>query len=149
MNVSSVGAAQVPAYFMTALGEYGVKEIPGPAHAPRILEYLRTCSIGPQGGDETPWCSAFCNWCMVHSSYRGTASAAARSWLAWGTRVTVPYVGAVTVLSRHDPKNPNAGHVGFFVRREGTNVWLLSGNQSNSVCIEPYPIARILEFRGA
>ena len=146
VNVSGV-AATVPAYFITALGEYGVKEIAGTGTNPRIAEYLKTCNVPPQGGDETPWCSAFVNWCMVRSGYRGTGSAAARSWLTWGSKVLVPQVGTVTVLWRDDPKS-GKGHVGLYVRREDAQVWLLSGNQMNQVCISPYPVNRILDFRG-
>jgi hypothetical protein len=53
----------------------------------------------------------------------------------------------VTVLWRDDPKS-GKGHVGFYVRREGQNVWLLSGNQMNQVCVSQYPVNRILDLRG-
>jgi uncharacterized protein (TIGR02594 family) len=133
-NVSTSGAQAVPAYFLTALGEYGVKEVTGSGTNVRIAEYLRTCNVPPQGADETPWCSAFINWCMVHSGFRGTASAAARSWLTWGNKVHMPTMGTVTVLWRDDPKS-GKGHVGFYVRREGQNV-------------SQYPVNRILDLRG-
>lgn len=140
--------APIPIWMATALGEYGVAEIPGPKSNPKIAEYLRTTQIPAEGqNDETPWCAAFVGWCLVQSGFPSTGSAAARSYLAYGKRITQPTMGAITVLWRESPAS-GKGHVAFFVRRDGTNVWLLGGNQQNGVCVERYPAARILDFRG-
>ena len=56
-----------------AVGQLGVKEIPGPKHHPKVLEYLSGCmrdgvAIGKWlQTDETPWCAAFACWCAHHS----------------------------------------------------------------------------------
>lgn len=149
MTVASNAATHmgVPIWFVAALGEYGTAEVAGAASNPKITQYLRTTSLPAEGlDDETPWCSAFVNWCMVQSGHKGTGSAAARSWLTWGKRVTVPQIGTVTVLWRETPSS-GKGHVAFFVRRDGHHVWLLSGNQGNRVSIERYPAVRVLDFR--
>jgi uncharacterized protein (TIGR02594 family) len=139
--------AQVPVYLLTALGEYGQAEIPGSKSNPRITEYLASTNLPASGRqDETPWCSAFVNWCMLQSGYRGTRSAAARSWLQWGHKVPAPKLGTIVVLWRDDPSSTK-GHVGIFIRKEGASLWLLSGNQGNQVSIENYPLARVLDYR--
>jgi hypothetical protein len=63
-----------------ARGEFGQKDYPGPRHNPRVVEYLNSTSL-QANDDETSWCSAFVNWCMVKARQRGTNNAAARSWL--------------------------------------------------------------------
>src|SRR5262245_20844734 len=67
-----------------ALQEIGVKEYTGAADNPRIVEYLTSTTLGSveRSNDETPWCSAFVNWCVAKSGYEGTDSAWAKSWLA-------------------------------------------------------------------
>jgi len=139
-------ASQVPPWFLTALSEYGQKEIAGKASNPRITEYLRSTSLATGAGDETPWCSAFTNWCMLNTGVRGTHSAAARSWLTYGRKLTVPTIGCIAVLWRDDPDSTK-GHVGFYVTKRAGDVYLLSGNQGNQVSIAPYPEARVLDYR--
>lgn len=149
MTVAANAATHVgvPIPFVVALGEYGVAEIIGSGTNPRINTYLRTTSLPAEGlTDETPWCSAFVNWAVTQSGARGTGSAAARSWLTWGKKVAVPQLGTIAVLWRDLPTS-SKGHVAFFVRRDGANIWLLGGNQGNRVEISKYPAARVLDFR--
>lgn len=126
-----------------AVAQIGIQEFPGPASNPRIVEYQKTTGAGKD--DEIPWCSSFVNWCVSQAGLHGTRSAAARSWLSWGTSLDKPRPGCVVVLSRG--KNPQKGHVGFYVRSSGAFVELLGGNQSNSVKIQSYPKSRVLAFR--
>ena len=77
-----------------------------------------------------------------------TGRANARSWLGWGRGTYEPKVGDVVVLWRKSPESA-AGHVGFFVRKEGSQLWLLGGNQRNSVSIQPYDEDRLLGYRTA
>jgi hypothetical protein len=39
------------------------------------------------------------------------------------------------------------GHVGFFLRRDGTDVWLLGGNQGDAVCEKPFKAADVRGYR--
>ncbi len=146
-NAPTLYSAPIPPWVAVALGEYGITELVGTASNPRIKEYLRSTKL-PETYvvDDTPWCSAFINWCMVQSGFKGTGLANARSWLAWGKRLTVPTMGAVAVLWRESPASAK-GHVAFFIRRDGAHMWLLSGNQQNKVCIDRYPTSQLLEFR--
>lgn len=135
-----------------ALAELGVSEIPGSRHNPRVLEYLRSTTLGADMAalDETAWCSAFANWCIQRAGLQGTGSAWARSWLQWGEAAPLQELrlGAIVVLSRGDM----AGHVGFLHRLELRSdgpplLHLLGGNQGNAVKVSPYPANQLLGIR--
>lgn len=118
-------------------------EIPGPDANPTILKYWQAVRHHrPTEGDETPWCAAFVNWCLAQAGYDGTWHPGARSFARnWGVRVGTPVWGCITVLSNEqgvDPQGTWAGHVGFFVRQQGDSVFLLGGNQGNTVNISRY-----------
>lgn len=135
-------AAPTPAgmsWMDIATAELGIHEdaLPG-QHTPRILEYHKTTTL-KASTDETPWCSSFVNWVMIRAGHKGTNSAAARSWLEWGTKLTSPREGAVTVLKRKTAGTDSATgsssgfHVAFYVSSSATHVRLLGGNQSDQV----------------
>lgn len=127
-----------------ALGERGVLETPGAGDNPRVVEYLRTTTLplALASEDETPWCSAFVNWCMTRAGVKGTGSAAARSWLSWGHPLEEPRRGCVAVLSRD-----GGGHVGFYLRTVGSQIHLFGGNQNNMVGVRAYDRSRLLGYR--
>lgn len=130
-----------------ALQEYGTREVPGPGSNARIVEYLRVVGLGPS--DETPWCSAFANWCMTQAGISGTGSGLARSWLMWSQAnqcLAAPVWGCVTVLWR-EKRDGIKGHVGFYMGRRASKILLLGGNQGNRVCCSEYPVERVLGYR--
>jgi uncharacterized protein (TIGR02594 family) len=128
-----------------ARGELGVKERPGSGNNPRVVEYLNSTDLDSDSAssDETPWCSAFVNWCVERSGNEGTNSAWARSWLDWGRRTEEPVPGCIVVFSR----GANSGHVAFYVSRDGDSIRVLGGNQSDQVCEASYPKSRLLGYR--
>jgi uncharacterized protein (TIGR02594 family) len=156
--VRGVDAAQVNLalndcpWMRVAIGELGQREVPGVnANNPRIVAYHS--SVGLNEGDETPWCSAFANWCMTRVGVTGSGSAWARSWLQWGCALsaTYPVFGAVVVFSRGlDLAN---GHVAFLVGTSKDHFMMLGGNQSSpfaptgEVCVKSYLKSRILGVR--
>lgn len=144
--VASAPPVEEPAWLKTARAEIGIREFPGPEHNPRILEYFKTCTYKATT-DETPWCSAFVNWCISRSGIEGTNSAAARSWKNWGQGLSAPEPGCLVVFDRSDPNNAQAAHVAFYLETRGTGILVLGGNQSNSVCIASYPADRLLGYR--
>jgi uncharacterized protein (TIGR02594 family) len=132
--------------------EQGVTELTGRRQNERILEYLRSTEIDKDLAeqDETPWCSAFANWCVEAAGYAGTDSAWAKSWLEWGKPAEGdPPRGAVVVLTR----GQDSGHVGFLDRIEKdaqgkpVTFYLLGGNQSDKVKVSGYPAANLLGIR--
>ena len=105
----------IPKWLQIAREELGQAEIPGPKSNPRIVEYLKSTDLGPPDDqqDETPWCSAFVNWCIKQAGLKGTNSAAAASWRHWGVELEDGRLGCVVVMTR-----PGGNHVGFY---EGEN----------------------------
>lgn len=127
-----------------ALGEVGVKEFPGNADNPRIVEYLHSTNLPApsRNNDETYWCSAFVNWCVERAGYEGTDSAWARSWLNWGKKIDTPRKGCIVVFKRD-----SGGHVGFYMGETETTIKVLGGNQSNEVNISGYRKSNLLGYR--
>ena len=123
--------------------ELGQKEIAGDADNPRIIEYHSATTLKATD-DEVPWCSSFVNWCMRKAGLVGTGSAAARSWLTWGVDGVLEY-GEVAVISRGS--NPEQGHVAFLLDMNKDWVWLLGGNQHDSVSVSRFPRASLLDCR--
>lgn len=134
-----------------AEAEKGVSQMAGNEHNPRILDYLRTTTVDKSAAsrDETSWCSAFVNWCLVQAGYETTQSALARSWLGWGQEIKTPGRGCIVVLRREKI----FGHVGFFLEATGTHLKLLGGNQTNpetgrsEVCEKFFPKADVMGYR--
>lgn len=135
-----------PAHWLhVALDELllGVHEVAGPASNPRIALYLDT--VGLAADDETPWCSAFVNWCLREVGETGTGRPNARSFLTWGQPCEAE-PGAVCVLWRGSPGGWQ-GHVAFLLGQSNNSVYLLGGNQSDSVNVATYPLDRVLGYR--
>ena len=124
-----------PPWLTIAKHEIGQKEEEGPRSNPKILEYF-TATTFKTREDETPWCSAFANWCMKKAGIAGTKSAAAISWTHWGKPLCAA-PGAITVI--HNPKaagsrlTASGYHVGFLIEESHSHYRLLGGNQSNQV----------------
>jgi uncharacterized protein (TIGR02594 family) len=134
-------------WFKIAQHELGVTEVPGPGDNPRIVEYLKSTTLGSPDNrnDETPWCSAFANWCMEQAGIKGTNSAWARSWLNWGREPTDEEwgEGIIVILER----GANSGHVGFLDDWDDNRVRLLGGNQGDKVGYAWFPMDRVLGYR--
>lgn len=123
---------KAPPWMEVALREQGVEEW-SPGDNPRIIEYL--ASVGVRGGDETSWCAAFVNWCIMRSGFRGHGTGLAGRWISYG-RGIAPAYGCIVVLQ---PLSAGAsGHVGFLHAMDQANVWLLSGNSANRVRLSAY-----------
>lgn len=120
--------------------EVGVKEFVGIADNPRIVEYHGTTSLRATE-DEIPWCSSFVNWVMVKAGYPGTKSAAARSWLKYGQRITEPVPGCIVVMTRN-----GGGHVGFYESTQHGHIRVLGGNQDDAVNVKPFRPNRIIAY---
>lgn len=126
-----------------ARAEEGIHEDAAPGcHTQRIIEYHATTTLRATT-DEVAWCSSFVNWVLQQAGYRGTNSAAAKSWLKWGTELKEPRVGAITVTKKKGADVANGSTSGFHVAfywgsSSGTRFMLLGGNQGNAVRIREY-----------
>ena len=128
-----------------AAAEVGVRTLPPGQSNPRITEYHANTNIHGYD-DKASWCSSFVNWSLTQVGILGTGSALARSWLEWGRALERPHPGCIAVLSREDP-NGWKGHVGFFVRCDAENIYLLGGNQLGEVREHSYPLQTVLGYR--
>jgi uncharacterized protein (TIGR02594 family) len=134
----------------------GTGEVSGSTANPMILAMLKLDSDWPED-DSVPWCSAFMNYIAWLCRLPRSKSLRARSWLMVGRPVLgpamVPEIGDVVILKRGHGKQPGPeivdapGHVGFFAGMDGDNVLILGGNQSDTVKVSTYPVARILGIR--
>jgi len=132
--------------FEIALSQYGIKEIAGDVHNPVIVNYFNCIGHKWVTDDETAWCAAFVNYCLVDSGHEGTGKLNARSFLDFGTETNSPEPGDIVVLWRGAP-NSWKGHVGFYVNEMAGKINILGGNQSNRVCISAYPKIQLLSYR--
>jgi len=129
----------------TARTELGVKETPGAAATPRIVEYAKHTTLRATS-DEVPWCSSFANFVTDTSGFKGTGLANARSWLKWGVPIDKPVLGCVVVLKRGAPPS---GHVAFCDHEDISNgiVRVIGGNQGDAVKVSRFPVADVLGYR--
>jgi uncharacterized protein (TIGR02594 family) len=132
-----------------ALQEMGVREVRGPEHNPRIIEYHQAVS-GKFTSDEIPWCSSFANWCVKevgNVKLRRTDNGLARSWLTLGKKAdecppTDLKMGSIVVFSRG--KSSYMGHVAFLLHATVDRLLVVGGNQSDSVCLATFPATSFL-----
>lgn len=127
-----------------AKAEIGVKETPGPAATPRILEYASHTTLHAED-DETPWCASFANWVLDKAGCKTLHKANARSFLELPGRCE-PRYGCIVVLWRGSRIGVQ-GHVGFLHSFTDDTVTLLAGNQGDAVSLATFPNTRVLGFR--
>jgi uncharacterized protein (TIGR02594 family) len=141
------GQADLPPWMKFAYEQIGVREISGPTHNPRVLEYFRSTRAPkiPQD-DETDWSSAFVHWVLGQAGIAGTRSLSDRSWLTWGKPSELK-PGCIAVFWRVAPTSEE-GHSGFFVgQREDGNLVILGGNQQDEVRLSSLPRSHFLGCR--
>jgi uncharacterized protein (TIGR02594 family) len=119
----------------------GIKEVPGVGNNPKIVEWAQTCTMKATD-DATPWCSEFVNGVLTEAGFKGTNSAAAKSWLDWGDELDGGVPGAITILTR-----TGGNHVGFWLAEDNMRVKLLGGNQGDMVKEAWFDKRSILGYR--
>jgi uncharacterized protein (TIGR02594 family) len=134
-----------PLWLEIARQHLGTTEIPGAQHNSVILGWWRKLGIAIRD-DETPYCAAYVGAVLEDAKIRSTRSAAARSYLRWGTPIDPPAIGAIVVYSR--PGCSWCGHVGFVVGADRWgNVMTLGANQHDTVSIAAFQRDRVIGFR--
>lgn len=128
-----------------ALNEYGVAEKVGAGSNARITEYYNYLKLNPND-DDVAWCSLFANYICKRSGFRFSNQLNARSWLTIGAETKKPEKGDIVVFWRGTPDGWQ-GHVAFYIRDDGDDIWVLGGNQDNQVSIAKYPKSRVLGYR--
>lgn len=83
------------------------------------------------------------------AGFKGTNSAAARSWLTWGVPLEAPILGCVVIFDRKDKTNSNAAHVAFCDHSDISNgiIRVIGGNQGDSVSVARFKTSKVLGYR--
>jgi uncharacterized protein (TIGR02594 family) len=125
-------ANKEPSWMQEARARIGEKEIPGPRHNSWIADGWARLGAPWFNDDETPWCGFFVAHCIDAAGLPyPRLFPRALAWSTWG-KPCPPAVGAVVTFKR-----PGGGHVGFLVGENAANFYVLGGNQSNMVNIQP------------
>jgi uncharacterized protein (TIGR02594 family) len=132
-------------YIPIAFAEFGIREIRGSQHNPRILEYIRSTDLSryPSLPDETEWCAAFVNWCIERVELPSTNSAVVSPWRNWGVKPPSLRRGCVVTFRWEDGWD----HISFYLGEVGNYVICLGGNQTDAVWISVYHKKYITSFR--
>lgn len=138
-----------PTWMKHARSQLGQRELKGRGrHNKVILGYWHEAGVAGGSTDEVPWCAVFVGAMLARGGYRGTGSALARSYHNddWGVRVRIPVYGCVAVMPRGN--SSWQGHVGFVLDYDPVRgiVYLLGGNQKDSVNVQQYHVSRFLGF---
>lgn len=137
-----------PAWLGRARRELGVHETPGPVSNPTIDHYRTLAGLAGIKGDDgdVPWCAIFVGAMLRDTKIKASGSAMARSYVHWGTACPVGTPGAVTVIS--SSRGPTLGHTFFATGRiTATHIEGCGGNQSDSVSLAWWPLARVIGSR--
>lgn len=131
-----------------ASSEIGIREFQSSAGNPRIIEYLSVLT-GVHLSESTSWCSAFAAFVIQEAGGDvSTITLSARSWSNFGVPTLSPEPGDIVVMWRSSPSSWK-GHVGFFIGETRDTVFVLGGNQANSVSILEFSKKRVLSYRRA
>lgn len=145
LGSSTVSAAKnvvlptTTAYWLkTAEAEIGQTETAGSAANPRILEYFAAAKFWgtDDSGGKNAWCGCFVAWVMKQHGFEPVKNAfRAKEWVNFGKTIPSPVSGAIGIKSRS-----GGGHVAFVVGQsaDGSYLYMLGGNQSNSVQVSRY-----------
>lgn len=125
---------------------YGIKEIVGVDNNPKIVKMFSDIGFDWVKDDETAWCSACLNFICKKLGYERSGKLDAKSWLKMPIQILKPSLGDIVVLQRGD-KTSWQGHVGLYIAEDEKNVYVLGGNQSNMVDIQPFSKDRVLGYR--
>lgn len=132
-----------PPWITVAKGYLGIKEIPGPKANQIIVDMFNTVGFAQVKDDETAWCAAFLGHCLVKAGLKSTGSLWALDYKNWGTQLNTPVYGSIAWKTRKG----GGGHVGFVVGATAGKIFLLGGNQNNSVSIAEFKLKDIGGYR--
>lgn len=115
---------------------------------PLIVGFFSSTFTIPSDGDQTSWCAAFLNFCLMASGLTPTGSAQSGSFRNNPNypQTNDPKPGDITVFRKPGPEGDRGfGHVAFYLDDDGSTIGLLGGNQvgqtrsSGAVCVTRLP----------
>jgi uncharacterized protein (TIGR02594 family) len=127
---------------IAALSFWGERPISGKNANAQILKFISATTYPDHTSDEVPWCSAFLVWIFKECGIKTPANAAALSWINYSVPTDQPSIGDVVIL-----KWATGAHVGLFVRETTDSVYVLAGNQNDTVDISCWRKRSVLSYR--
>lgn len=100
---------------------------------PKIVQMFKDAGHPEVVNDDTAWCAAFVGHVLKHCGYTNSGSLLARSYLNYGTPVSVADMqpGDVIIWSRGN--SSWQGHVEFALAKQGMFVKVIGGNVQDQV----------------
>lgn len=123
----------------------GEREVAGPESNPRILELINRWTPAKNDGD-VAWCSIWMNEICKAAGFEYTGELNAQSWLKLDS-VQEPELGKTICVFWRESPDSWKGHVGIYIREDEQSIYVLGGNQDNSVRVSPYPKDRLKGYR--
>lgn len=132
-----------PIWLTEARKYIGLKEVSGPKNNSTVVDFWKRIHLSGISNDEIPWCAAFVGAILENVGLKSTRSGLAKSYLNWGIGLKSPALGSIVVFTRK-----GGGHVGFVVGKDKNgNIYVLGGNQSDSVSIKLFKTDNIVGYR--
>lgn len=134
-----------PRWIVEAEALVGQTEVKGKLANPKIVELYKEAGHEAIKSDEVPWCAAFVGACLVRANKPSTGTLLARDYLKYGKSLgKKPELYSIGVMQRGN--SGWEGHVGFVVKFDANYVWMLGGNQADSVNVSKFPRSKFLGF---
>ncbi len=134
-----------PAWLALAAHEVGTKEGIGNANNPIVVRYFADAGFSGVKDDATAWCAAFVGAMLKRAGRAPSGSLAARSYEGWGIGLKDPALGCIATKKRGG--SAWQGHVGLVVGANASTIYLLGGNQADSVSIAGFKRSEFTSFR--
>ena len=134
---------------LQAASQIGVMEVPGAKSNPQIMEYHKYSTVKNLFGfaDSVPWCASFVCWCLEKVGMTSMNKQLARSFESWGVSSKKdPLPGDIVTFWRKSLKS-GYGHVGFFLKKTPNGIYVLGGNQNDSVNVTLFSTAKLVDIR--
>jgi uncharacterized protein (TIGR02594 family) len=129
-----LGKEPGPKMLLEALKLLGIKETPGDADNPVILEWAKELGgdvAKTYRDDMIPWCGLFVGVVAKRAGWTPPKTPLwARAWAEFGAKAEVPSLGDICVFTRN-----GGGHVALYVGEDATHYHILGGNQGDAVTI--------------
>lgn len=134
-----------PGWLTLAAAELGVKEGPGAANNPRVVQLFADAGFAGIKQDSVAWCSAAVGAMLKRAGHKPSGSLAARSYEGWGIGLKDPVLGCIATKRRGN--SSWQGHVGFVVGANKDQIFLLGGNQGDAWSVAAFRRSEFTSFR--
>lgn len=132
-----------PKIILEWLKIYGVKETPGTADTPEIMQWAKELGVGWYTDDSIPWCGLGMAIVAKRAGKEVPGNfLRALAWTDFGEPVTEAALGDTLVFTRK-----GGGHVGTYVGESAKTYHVLGANQSDAVSITEILKTRLYAIR--